>query len=93
MAKSPGDQGHQNQIDLVVVVNGAPVEIEANTNAPLSSAVQQALAKSENAGQPIENWEVKDEAGKLLDISKKIGELGLVSGLKIFVSLKAGVTG
>lgn len=45
---------------LTIVVNGQPVEIEANENAPLRSLVGRALELSGNVGQPPENWELRD---------------------------------
>lgn len=78
---------------LTIVVNGQPVEIEANENAPLKSVIEKALEKSGNVGQPAENWELKDVAGVLLDLNKKIGEYDFPDDVKLFLSLKAGVAG
>lgn len=78
---------------LTIVVNGQPVEVEANENAPLQSVVGKALEKSGNVGQPAENWELKDAAGALLDLRKKIGEYNFADDVKLFLSLKAGVAG
>lgn len=78
---------------LTIVVNGQPVEVEANDNAPLKSVIGKALEKSGNVGQPPENWELKDAAGNLLDPDKKIGEYGFPADVKLFLNLKAGVAG
>lgn len=85
--------GSKNKVTLTIVVNGEPVSVEANLNAPLNTVIAKALAESGNVGQPPENWELKDEAGNVLDGSKKIGDLGLASGVKLFLSLKAGAAG
>lgn len=85
--------GSKNKVTLTIVVNGEPVSVEANLNAPLNTVITKALAESGNVGQPPENWELKDEAGNVLDASKKIGDLGLASGVKLFLSLKAGAAG
>jgi len=84
---------HSKKIELIVVVNGQPTPIEANLNAPLHSIVGQALAATGNAGQPPENWELRDKAGTPLDGSQKIETFGFAAGDQIFLSLKAGVGG
>jgi hypothetical protein len=80
-------------IELVIVVNGQPTPLSANPNQPLQSLIGRALAESGNTGQPPENWELRDEAGNLLDLSAKIGSFGFASGTKLFLNLKAGVGG
>lgn len=78
---------------LTIVVNGQPVEIEANENAPLRSLVGRALELSGNVGQPPENWELRDAEGILLDLDKKIKEFSFPEGVKLFLNLKAGIGG
>jgi len=78
---------------LTIVVNGQPVEVEANENAPLGSVIGRALEKSGNVGQPPENWELKDAAGVVLDLGKKIGDYDFPEDVKLFLSLKAGHAG
>ena len=78
---------------LTVVVNGTPVEIEANPNAELRTVVTRALAETKNSGQPFESWELRDRAGNSLDVTAKIGESGLVRGSTLFLSLRAGIGG
>lgn len=82
-----------NEIEFTVVVNGQPVQLTANLNAPLHTLIPQALEKSGNQGQPPENWELRDANGRPLDGQKKIGELGLAPGATLFLNLKAGVGG
>jgi hypothetical protein len=85
--------GKQKKETLTIVVNGQPVEVEANANAPLGSVIAKALDLSGNVGQPPENWELKDAAGALLDLDKKIGDYHFPDDVKLFLSLKAGVAG
>jgi hypothetical protein len=85
--------GSKNKITLIIVVNGEPVSVEANVNAPLHTVIAKALADSGNVGQPPENWELKDEGGAVLDASKKIEDSGISAGQKLFLSLKAGAAG
>jgi len=78
---------------LTVVVNGQPVEVKVNEHAPLQTVIPHALKESGNVGQPPENWELKDAAGNLLDLNKKIEDFHFADDVKLFLSLKAGVAG
>lgn len=82
-----------NAIELKIVVNGQPVDVEANLQAPLRTAIQEALRKSGNTGQPVENWELRDAGGQILDPTRKIGEFNFPAGTTLFLNLKAGVGG
>ena len=82
-----------NKISISVIVNGQPVEVEANVNAPLTPVVEKALDKSGNSGQPLENWELRDAAGQVLELGRKVEDYGFTSGVKLFLNLKAGVGG
>ncbi len=86
--KKPG-----KKLELAIVVNGEPTLVEANPNAPLQTVVNKALADTGNTGQPPENWELRDEAGQLLDTSRKASSFGFAPGVKLFLSLKAGIGG
>jgi hypothetical protein len=94
--KGPGgkdEQANRNKIELVIVVNGQPTEVEANLNAPLHTVRNKALEATNNVGQPPENWELKNENGEVLDLDKKVGEFGFTEKTTLFLSLKAGVAG
>lgn len=82
-----------NKITLTVIVNGTAHEVEGNVNAPLLTIVEKALQQSNNMGQPIQNWELRDEPGNILDVNKKICEYGFLGSTKLFLSIKAGVGG
>jgi len=81
------------QLALVVVINGQPFAVEANVNAPIRTVVEKALAKSNTTGQPAENWELRNDAGALLELAKKVGDFRFPAETKLFLSLKAGVGG
>ena len=84
---------HHHALVLTIVVNGTPAEIEANPEAPLESVIPKALKQTGNEGQPPQNWELKDAKGTALDVSKKIEDYHFPCGVKLFLSLKAGVGG
>lgn len=82
-----------NEAGIEIVVNGQPVSVTANRNAPLRTVVPEALKLSNNQGQPPENWELRDASGQLLDLGRKIEDFGFAEDVKLFLSLKAGVGG
>jgi hypothetical protein len=82
-----------NRETLTIVVNGNPVVIEVNLNAPLRTVIEKALHESGNNGQPPQNWELRSEGGELLDLSQKIGEYNFPETIKLFLNLKAGIGG
>jgi hypothetical protein len=81
------------KLSIIVVVNGQPVTVEGNVNAPLIPLIQHALNESGNSGQPAENWELRDAAGNVLDPGRKLGDTGVAGGATLFLNLKAGVGG
>jgi hypothetical protein len=83
----------RNKISITIVVSGQPALVKVNKNAPLSTVIPKALHETGNTGQPPENWELRDESGKLLDTSQKIGSFGFPETVRLFLSLKAGVGG
>ena len=84
---------NEQKLSIIVVVNGQPVTVEGNVNAPLIPLIQHALNESGNSGQPAENWELRDAAGNVLDPTRKLAETGVVGGATLFLNLKAGVGG
>lgn len=91
MAKNE-DNG--NKIILKIVVNGVPVAVSGNINAPLHTVATHALQEAGTAaGEDLSRWELTDEAGQVFDMSRKLKELGIHEGATLLLSLKAGVAG
>lgn len=82
-----------DKLDITVVVNGQPTVVEANPNAPLRTIIPRALEQTHNVGQPPEQWELRDAAGNLLDLGKKVEDFGFPAEVTLFLNLKAGVGG
>lgn len=78
---------------LTVIVNGEATEVEINEHSPLHTVITKALSKTNNTGQPPENWELRDESGALLDTDKKISDFDFPSNVRLFLNLKAGIGG
>lgn len=83
----------EKKIEFEVVVNGQPTTVAANENAPLHTIIPKALEQTGNAGQPPENWELRDQSGVLLPLETKIEDFNFQTGTKLFLNLKAGVGG
>lgn len=81
------------KLELTIVVNGQPTTVEANPNAPLRTIIPRALEQTGNAGQPPENWELRDAAGAPLDLDRKIETFGFALGVSLFLNLRAGIGG
>lgn len=84
---------HGNVVKITMVVNGQPVTIEATQQEQLSDVRQRALTETQNLAQPPENWEIKDEAGTVLDPDKRVGHYHFGKEVTLFLSLKAGAAG
>lgn len=91
--KKPGGDHGADFVEITMVVNGQPVLIKAVQQQPLHVARQKALEETKNVAQPPENWEIKNEAGELLDPDKKVVEFAFGEEVTLFLSLKAGVAG
>ena len=91
--KSPPGGGDKNKVALTVIVNGKATTVEANVNAPLQTIIPKALEQTNNTAQGPDNWDVKDRDGNILDIHRKIEDFGFEAGVKLFLSLKAGIGG
>lgn len=82
------------RIDIAIIVNGQPAVVSANPHSPLRTVIPKALEDTGNdIGQPVENWELRDAGGTLLDTSQKIESFGFAGDVRLFLSLKAGVGG
>jgi hypothetical protein len=88
------DHGKGNdKVDLLVLVSGDEVKVKAKPDDTLLDVATKALEKSENVGQPIENWELRNEDGDVLDLARTVSSYGLASGTLLSLTLKAGVAG
>lgn len=84
---------HDAKVRLTVVVNGTPTTINASPHEKLGEIRTEALEKSKNLAQPPDNWEIKNEAGDVLNPAKTVGDYHLTDDDILFLSLAAGVAG
>ena len=79
--------------EIEIVVNGKPEQVKVALDQQVGEVVKAALKQSGNSGQPPEQWELRDETGQVLDVSKTVAVLDIKEGAKLFLNLKAGVGG
>ena len=81
------------KIDITIVVNGQPTVVVVEVESRLRTIIPDALRQTGNAGQPPDNWELRDTDGTLLDLDKTIEDYGFSDKVRLFLNLKAGVGG
>lgn len=80
-------------IEIVIVVNGTPVNEKVHVDDQVDEVVARVLKESGNSGQPLDSWELRDESGQIIDFGRKFRNLDIKEGAKLFLALKAGVGG
>jgi hypothetical protein len=80
-------------INLVVVVSGQPASIKVNIHQKVDHLVREALNKTGNKGQPPADWELRTSDGALIEQSLTIEKAGLVEGMTLYLSPRAGAGG
>lgn len=93
MATNKGSNADNHPITIVIVVAGTDVKLQVKPDDILGDALEKALKKSKNTGQPIEKWEAKTEGGSQLALGASFAALGLGEGSVIFATLSAGAAG
>jgi hypothetical protein len=74
---------------ILFIINGQEVPTVVNVNYPLGVARNCALENSaEDIGRPFDEWEVRSQAGVLLDPAVRLGDFGLAWGVKLFITLR-----
>ncbi len=81
-------------VQVKFVVNGEPIEVAVDPEAPLSTAVQQVLRQSNNTGRPFADWELRDDRGQLLATDHSFAEHAwLTENNYLYVTIRIGVGG
>lgn len=80
-------------ITVSVVVSGQATTIKVNVGQTAEHLVKEALRESGNKGQPASEWELRSADGRLIDQSVEISAAGVVNGMTLFLSPRAGVGG
>lgn len=88
-----GDDGRRDKVKFTISVTGQPVTFEAGLDEPLAAVRAKALELSGNVGRAPEDWDLKDEAGTVLDLDRTVRDYHFGKEAFLFLSLKAGAAG
>lgn len=84
---------HHAGCKLTVVINSEPICVDVPRSIVLSALVAEVLAKAKATGRAEDQWELKTEAGTVLDLALTLDAAGIECGSTLFLSLKAGAAG
>lgn len=82
-----------HRIQLVVVVSGVAQQAEINVHEPLQNLVRSVLHASGDLGRSVDEYELRTEDGRLLELGDKVGAAGLSDGETLFLNPRAGAGG
>lgn len=82
-----------NQINLNVIVSGQPVDLTIPPKSKVGVLADLALVESNNLGQHKESWEMRTADGALLEYGVRLADAGVIEGMDLYLSPKAGVGG
>lgn len=88
-----GGKNDNHPFSITIVVGGEDQKLQVKPDDVASDVLQEALKKSKNVGQPLEDWELKTEAGVALALTSTLAELNIGKDETLFASLKAGAAG
>jgi hypothetical protein len=75
------------------IVNGETTPISVDRHAPLFHGMRAALDASNNTARPLEDWELRDDSGRLLDRVTSAAENQVAEGAHVFITLRLGAGG
>lgn len=91
-SENQGMEGN-NKLVVIMVVNGAPKELGFPLGQKLRGVVEETLSKTGNTGQTADNWDIRNEAGEILNLDKHLGEYSFPENVKLFLNPKRGIGG
>ena len=74
-------------MEIVLVTNGQPTMVVTSEDDTLGGIIPVALAQTLNTFRPLEDWELRDTDGMLLDLETKVKD---APEERLFLNLKAG---
>lgn len=76
-----------------VVVSGQPTSVRVNVHQKVEHLVKEALDQSGNKGQAPSEWELRTSDGRLIEQMMTIESAGIVDGMTLYLSPRAGAGG
>jgi hypothetical protein len=89
-----GGKGNDNHpFSITIVVGGDDQKLQVKPDDVAKDVLEEALKKSKNVGQPVDDWELKTEAGVALLLTATLAQLNVGKDETLFASLKVGAAG
>jgi hypothetical protein len=86
------EKNKEKKVAIEIIINGTSFgELSFPEGISMNGLRAQALEKTNNTGQPPENWEVKDSDGNILDLNKHLCDYNELD--QLWFTLKAGIGG
>jgi len=80
-------------ITVKVVVSGSPTSLKVNVHQKVDHLVKEALNETGNKGQPASDWELRTKDGALIEQTLTVQSAGIVDGMTLYLSPRAGAGG
>jgi hypothetical protein len=80
-------------ITLNVVVSGQPTSLKVNIHQKVAHLVKEALDATGSKGQPSSEWELRTTDGALIEQTVTVEDSGIVDGMTLYLSPRAGAGG
>lgn len=74
---------------VTFVIQGESFDVDVNPNQPIKAGVVKALQKAGSSSNPDE-WKVRTEGGKVLDMNKSFEEQGITGPTKLILTKGPG---
>jgi hypothetical protein len=87
-------KGNDNHpLSITIVVGGDDQKLQVKSDDVARDVLEKALKKAKNVGQPVDDWELKTEAGLALNLAATLAQLNVGKDETLFASLKVGAAG
>jgi hypothetical protein len=80
-------------MDIIFIVNGENVPTSLDEDEPMWVWRNHALTESRNTGRPLEEWEIRNEAGAYISNWTTPADVGMKNYTRLFLTLKVGCGG
>jgi hypothetical protein len=87
------DDKNDNKISINMVISGKAYSLSFPSGQKMIGIVESTLSKTGNVGQPLENWELRDEIGTFIDLDKHLRDYSFQDNVTLFLNTKAGIGG
>jgi hypothetical protein len=80
-------------ITVIIIVSGQATSVTINVHQKVEHLAHEALKQTGNQGQQASAWELRTVDGRLVDQSLTVEAAGIVMGITLYLSPRAGAGG